>query len=262
MKTVYLKDGTQANLITKTDQGYLVDPYFLIHGYEGEEEIMPSGNLKIVSEVFEKAPIEVIDSQYKEIAKRAEEQRAILKANTEELQNLRNEVYKLQNQKTDLSKYIINRSELRNSKRLIAFEKDKIAPHVLDGSKSYKFTVTYEISQYKGEEKCWIYQLWSENSDRSWSSGNYFDPAYGIMIDLTDEEIKQITFDRQSKKGIKGFNEYVIAGTSDEWLMPEFIAEKKRLKDKQLVEQIERAKGELEQAKKKLASLTKVEVPA
>lgn len=246
MTTVFLKDGTQANLVASTDDGYVVDPIRIYQDEEtGEEYTEPSGKVRVVDKVYAHAPVLAINEEFKQISLKVEEQEKLLREKRSELSQLE---HKIKNLTTDLSRYIINREELRLAKRLILFDKDGIAPKVLDGLRSRKFTVSYEISQYKGEEKCWSYHLWTEDRESgSWSNSTYFDPEYGIMVDLTDEQIKEKTFERQNKRGIKGFG--CIATTPDEWLCPEFLAEKKRLNEQSRLNAITRAEEELLKAK-------------
>lgn len=260
METVFLEDGRQANLITKTDKGYVVDPISKYEDYEsGEEYDEPSGNVLQVAKVFKVAPLDVINAEYKEVLDRISAQEDALAQKRQEFRDLE---YKIKNLTTDLSRYIINREELRLAKRLILFGKDCIAPKIMDGTKSRKFTVSYEISQYKEEERCWEYELWQENKESgSWSSSNYFDPEYGIMVDLTDEQIKEKTFERQNKRGIKGFYSNQIMGTGDEWLTTEFQVEKKRLIEKSKVDDLVKAEDELKKAQERYNKLTGKTVP-
>lgn len=256
MELVYLEDGRQAKMIAKTDKGYVVDPLAVYQDYETEEEYAePSGKVVQVAKVFKVAPVEVVNAEYKAILDKIAEAEQQVREKRNELSQLE---YTVKNTKTDIDRYIINREQLRLAKRLIAFDKNAIVPKVMGGDKSHKFTVSYEISQYKNEERCWVSSLWSENKDSTWSSSNYFDAEYGIMTDLTDDEIKAITFERQTKHGIKYFYENQIMHTGDEWLTPEFQAEKKRLIELNSTREFEKAKDELKKAQEnynKLAGL-------
>lgn len=244
MDIVYLKDGSQAKLIAKTDNVYIVDR-LMVYEEEGETYTEPSGRVEIVDKVYNNEPVEKINEEFKLIASKVEEHEKVLREKRSELSSLE---YKIKNTKTDLSRYIVNREELRLAKRLVVFEKDSIEPKILDGLRSRKFTVSYEISQYAGEEKCWSYKLYSDDRDGRYSSSQYFDAEYGIMVDLTDEQIKEKTLERQIKRGIKGFNSYSICATSDEWLTPEFIAEKKRQKEADQKKALEKAEKCLKDA--------------
>src|ERR1700749_3035340 len=137
MSTVYLKDGAQANLITKTDNGFVVDR-LMVYEDEGEVFTEPSGRVEIVDKVYTKAPAEVINEEFKQIAEKVEEQEKALIEKRRELSQLE---YKIKNLTTDLGRCIINREELRLAKRLVLFEKDGIEPKIMDGLRSRKFTV-------------------------------------------------------------------------------------------------------------------------
>lgn len=218
MQTVYLADGTKANLITKTDKGFVVDPINVYQDYESEEEYEEStGNVKMVDKVYEKPPTEVIEEEYKLIKQKVKDQCVLLSEKMAELNRAKYELSQVQQQKTDAAKMIINRSELVNAKRLIVWIKGWIAPRIMDVKSSLKLTISYTISRYEGEEKCWAYGTWSDyDGDKAWSKySEYFDPAYGIKADLTDEEILQITHERQNKNE---FGEWEISRTDEKWL--------------------------------------------
>jgi hypothetical protein len=246
MNTVYLKDGSMANFIAKSDNGYVVDPLMTYKDDEtGEEWTEPSGRVKVVDVVYAHAPKLAFDQELKEISDKVEEFEKQLSDKRSELSQLE---YKLKNTKTNLNQYIINREQLRNAKRLIVFRKDAICPMVMDGGKSYEFTVSYKITQYKEEERCWVAELWSEDRESRFGNTNYFDAEYGIMTDLTDEQIKEITFERQDKRGLKGFYENQITHTGDEWLTPVFQAEKRRLIEFNKGAELRRVTEELKKA--------------
>lgn len=261
MQTVFLKDGTQANLITKTDKGYVVDPLEIYTDYETKEKYTePSGNVMMVDKVYDAAPLPVIQEEYKAILSKVEDQERVLEEKRQELRKVEYDINRIKNTKTDVSRYIINREELRNAKRLILFVRGQIIPRVLDGKKSHKFTVSYEISQYAGEERCWAYTLWSENRDNGWSSSDYFDEEYGIKVDLTDEEIKTLAHERLSKRKPSDFHEAHLMGCPDEWLTAAWIEIKKEKKDRFERIEIEKAEKELKNAQEKFDRLLKKEL--
>lgn len=246
MELVYLEDGRQANLIAKTEKGYVVAPLATYQDYETEEEYAePSGKVLQVAKVFKEAPIDVVNAEYKAILDKITEAENQVREKRNELSQLE---YKIKNTATQVDRYIINREQLRLAQRLIVFKKDAIVPMVMGGDKSYKFTVSYEISQYQNEERCWVSSLWDEDRNSNWGSSQYFDAEYGIMTDLTDEQIKAVTFERQTKYGIKNFYENQIIHTGDEWLTPEFQAEKKRLIEFNKGAELRKATEELKKA--------------
>lgn len=258
MKTIFLKDGRMADLVTKTDKGYLVDPYITWNDYEGQQESAPGGNVELVAEVFDTAPVELIEAEYKKVLDRVNEQQKIWDERQQDLQKHNSEIARLRNEKTNLERYIINREELRTAKRLILWPKNEIVPRIMDGNTSHKFTVSYEISQYKGEERVWCYKAYSDQKrDSRYSEySEYFDEQYGIKIDLTDEEIRDLTIERIPRLKKDSYSwPNVLLGTPDEWLTPEFIDEKKSAKEKHQKVELEKAEKEFEAAHKKLESL-------
>lgn len=256
MQTVFLKDGTQANLITKTEKGYIVDPLEIYTDYETKDEYTePSGNVIQVDKVYDVAPIPVIMEEYKTVLDKIEEQEGVLQEKRDELRKLEYEITRLKNTKTEVNRYIINREELKNAKRLIVFKDGHIMPRIMDGKNSAKFSVSYEISQYRGEEKCWSCQLHSESRDSGWSGTDYFDADYGIKVDLTDEEIKELTLSRLVKKPKDYFREYCLRTTPDEWLTPEFIEIKKAFIEKENTIELQKAEKELTNAKQRIDAL-------
>jgi hypothetical protein len=257
MQTIFLKDGRMADLITKTEKGYLVDPYVTFKYYEDNEETAPSGNVELVQEIFSTAPTDFIEAECQKIYDRT----IVISARVDELTKQKNdltqEVESLKRQKTDLGRYIINREELRTAKRLILWPSNEIVPRIMDGSVSNKFTVSYEISQYKNEERCWCYKVWSEGNDRGWSNhSTYFDEKYGIKTDLTDDEILKLTQERieRFKKDYHSWK-HTLMGTPDEWLTPEYIEEKNKLLEEKRTSELNKAVEELKNAQSKLEKI-------
>lgn len=261
MQTIFLKDGTQANLITKTDKGYVVDPIEIYKDYDSKEEYAePSGNVIMVDKVYDAAPLPVIQEEYKSILQKVEEQENILEEKRKEFRQLEYEISRIKNTKTDINRYIINREQLRNAKRLIVFADHQIVPRILDGKESHKFTVSYEISQYQNEERCWVAKLWSEARNSGWSGTDYFDAEYGIKVDLTDEEIKALALERLSKK-VKGyFHDHSLLSCPDEWLTPDYIELKRQKKEWSDLAELTKAEKELKSAQEKYDRLSKREL--
>ena len=260
MQVVYLKDGQKANLVTTTERGYIVDPYQIYHEYDpengdGGEYEEPSGKFALVDKVYDAPPRDVIEEEYKQLLDKVKEQEQLLIDKMRDVRAAEYEVSKLKNQKTDLSRYIINREELRTAKRLIVWPERMIAPIIMDGIRSHEFSVSYKITQYREEERCWAYTLHGEKGDR-WSTDTYFDPQYGIKIDLTDEEILAITHERFAKVKKSSYHwESTLQSTEDKWLTEELIIEKKQSKQREKENSIEKIKKEMEDAQRRLDNL-------
>lgn len=255
MQTVYLKDGTKANLIAKTDKGYVVDPINVYQDYESEEEYEDStGEVKMVDKVYEKPPIEVIEEEYKQILQKVEEQEKLLKEKTSELTRTRFELAQLMQQKTDTAEMIFNRSELANAKRLVVWIKGNIAPRIMDVNSDTQLTISYTISKYKAEERCWA-SVWNEYND-NWSTySERFDEKYGIRADLTDEEILKITLDRQD---CEHFDNRDIETVDEKWLTAKNIEKKKAYIERCNINALKAAERDLKAAQEKLDKLKEI----
>lgn len=261
MEIVFLEDGRQAKLIAKTDKGYVVDPMAVYQDYETEEEYTEeTGNVVQVSKVFKVAPLDVVNAEYKEVLDKIAEQEAVLCQKRSELSKAKHELSQIEKQKTDLGKMIINRTELVNAKRLIVWIKDRIAPRVMDVRSSLKLIISYTVSRYESEEKCWAYSTWSDyENDKGWSTySEYFDPEYGVKADLTDDEILQITHQRQLKNK---FDSYALKSTDPKWLTPENIEKRSELNEqenKNMLKVAEKNLAEAQEKYNKLAGLVTV----
>lgn len=237
MAIIYLKDGTIADLVSKTDAGYLVNPHYTYFTDEGEEDA-PSGSLKIVQEVFDKAPVELIDADYQKILQLYEDKQIEVEEIKLNLLQLKGEVSQLERTKSDFSKAIFNRSEIKNAKRFIVFRKTTIIPFILDNKNHLKLSINYEISNYELSERMWVYKL---SFDR-WDHSEYFDEKYGLFLDLTDEEILSKCLERQNALGIGYFADHHIKNTPDQWLTTEFKEKKKEL----LLSDVTKKKSDIE----------------
>jgi hypothetical protein len=253
MNIVYLKDGTKANLVTKTEMGYVVDPFRSYHDYETKDEYEePSGSIMLVDKVFESAPKEVVEEEYKQIRAKVEEQEKLLQEKMSEFNRAKIELSQTQTAKTNAAKMIINRSELKAAKRLTIWIKDQIAPRIMDVKNSLKLTISYDISQYQSTEKCWSYSCWSDTEERWSSYSEYFDSEYGIKADLTDEEIMAITLERQRKNV---FDSHCIMRTDDKWLTPENLEKSNDMQEKRKQRDLIDAENELVKIQEKIDKL-------
>lgn len=249
---VWLKDGRKCKWISgDKETGFIVEPYAVYFDYVGDdaneekefEEL--SGRLEKADKIYGAPPVDVIDAECRTIL----ESGAKIQKKYDDLMKdyalLTRSYEQMKAYKTDLSRYIINREELKMAKRLILWPESKIEPRIMDGKNgAHKFNLSYEISQYPEQEKVWCYKGYTEQKyhEQSYSTySEYFDPAYGIKCDLTDNEILAITHERQVKKK---FDEHAILSTPDEWLTPENIERKKAYKeasDKYAIEAAEKA---------------------
>jgi hypothetical protein len=252
MQIVYLKDGTKAKLITKADSGYIVDPLIICVPYDGDEgdnEVQElSGLIQQVDQVYDSPPRAAMHEEIKKLQSAADELGELVSQRTLEFNRVKYELEKIKKTVTDAGKMIINRQELKSAKRLVVWIKGRVAPRIMDDNNRLKLTISYTISQYSAEEKCWAYGCW-DDSDERWSSySEYFDPEYGIKTDLSDDEILSITHERQMKNQ---FDSSELNRVDDKWLTPANI----ELKRAALVKINERAlviaEEELQKAQQK-----------
>jgi hypothetical protein len=257
---VYLRDGRKCILVSKMDGVFIVNPYAIYHAYSyddsssGESEYEePSGQLLQVDKVFAAPPVEVLDEQCEAIIDTIDEQTARLANIQGELRTAQAKIDQIKSQKTDLGNMIINKSEIRNAKRLVVWADKRIAPYILDKKNSLKLTISYSIEQWgQAEEKVWIYKSWSEEYRDFSGYSEYYDPAYGIKCDLTDDEIFAITIERQNKKN---FDISEISNTDFKWLTPGNIELAKQQIFLNNIKSFENANKELISAQNKLAAL-------
>lgn len=220
MNTFYLKDGRLAELITKTDKGYLIDPYVTFRTYEDETDSAPSGDYEFVDQIFNEAPKELIEAECQKIYDRmniiSTERDKIL----EEKNILSREVESLKREKTNLTRLIFNRSDIKNAKRFVVFPSNQIAPVIYDQQNRHKLSLSIEITDYDPKIRAWVYKFCG---DDRYASGDYFDEEYGVKCDLTDDEIMALNMQRVSAKK---FDDWVVKRTDDKWLTPELIERK------------------------------------
>ena len=227
--TIYLKDGRVADLVTKTEKGYLVDPYCTFKYYEDNEESAPSGVIELAQEIFTEAPKELIEFECQKIHDRM----AIISAEKDRLQQEKNiltqEVNILKKQKTDLTKLIFNRSDIKNAKRIVVFPKNEIAPMIYDQENRHKLALSIEVTDYDPKIRAWTYKFYG---DDRYGSGDYFDEDYGVHCDLSDDEVMALNLKRLSERK---FDNYIICRTADKWLTPDLIQRKQTLQNNEKI---------------------------
>lgn len=93
MRTVYLRNGTAAYLHEELPGGrYLVEPIYLYDDFAGENVSEGgTGEVQIVTEIYNKAPVELIDAEYKMASENVKEL-------NEEISRLMTERWKLDKQ--------------------------------------------------------------------------------------------------------------------------------------------------------------------
>lgn len=256
MKKAYLKDGQEVRLIeTLGEKRFLVEGLVTFYHWEGEEETDWSGEERIVSEIFEKPPIEKVNEEYLSTLDKIQNKNEELKNITIELHQSKNEIRKMQEEKEGINKLVIDRSRLLTAKRITMFTKDGIIPIDMNEKSKKDLKISIELRVMNGEERRWGAKVYPDNC---YDSGNYIDPEYDFMYDLSDEEILEAAKDRASKKPIDYFSKYRLINADNKYLTSELtqikndyiLSEEKKQKEK-LSSEIEAAKNKLAELKKK-----------
>ena len=133
MKTVYLRNGQQANLVEQIGERFVIQRIMTYENYDpeyGTHDVEIEGDQEVVSEVFENPPKQKIDSEILELETKK-------KSIESEIQNLKNdrskltlEVNSIQRTKVDSERFIINRSDIMKAKEIVLFPKDRVMPIV------------------------------------------------------------------------------------------------------------------------------------
>lgn len=230
IEKVYLKNGQEANLIKEIDGQYLVDPYEYYQGYEGEDYSEASGSLQIVDKVFKSPPLPVIDEEYQRLIDQIQKVRQESIVVQGELFQNKQELERVKKITTDASKYIINREEIKNAKRITYFGINNWLPSDWQGKMSnYDLKIQAYITLSNGNEDFWEYKLYEDYN----SSGYRVDSKYGFLLDKTDEEIDAITKERIANYESVGLTNILyenrLVDVDDKFLSDKLIAKKNNL---------------------------------
>jgi len=253
MKTVYLKNGQQANLIEEIGNRFVVQRIMTYENYDHEGGAYPcevEGNEEVVNEIFDNPPKDKIDSQILEL----EAKKKIIESEIQYLQTdkrkLSFEISQLGTTKVNSEKFIINRSDILNAKTLALFPKNRVLPILHDKEKKslrgLKVTLSVEIST--GKQNAWGYQLY-ENYD---SSSDYLCEKYGILINPTQEEIDEVIIKRLSEFE---FDSRQISYVDDKYLSDKHIGIKKAYLENEKAKKIADNRSQIARLKEQLERL-------
>ena len=252
MEDVYLIDGRKARLISQSEGEYIVRPYLTYYpeSEEDEEEYSEAnGAIESVSKIFKRSPIEVIEEEYKIISDRVNKLNSEYEEKRKTLSTINQDIRKAENEKTNLERLIVNKSEIKNAKRIVFFEADAIEPFIFEPtSGNLKLSLYYDITLFGMEERVWGYTM----SWERWDNGKRYDPKYGLMFDISDEEILRLTLERQESMTI---SDWQLSRCADKWLSPSL----KERKDKIISDNRERSiislKAEIHKKQEELSKL-------
>lgn len=256
MRTVYLKNGQQANLIEQIGDRFVVQRIMTYENYDYEGSAYPceiEGNEEVVSEIFENPPKHKINAEIISLEEKKKNIESEINALKNEKSKLNIEVANATRTKIDSERFIINRSDLLKADTLALFEKNRIMPMIKEKDvKSFRgLKVILEIEVSTGKERCWGYKLYEDYN----SSGDFLCEKYGILINPTQEEIDVVI-----KKRLVEFEweDRQLCNVDDKYLSERQIEVKniylENEKQKSLVQkrnQIESLKKQLEQLESK-----------
>lgn len=236
--TKFLKDGREVIVVTKTTNGYIVDPLIEI-----EEHTESSGNLIEVIQVFDKAPVHVVEEEYKTFKERVDE---LKKEHVELLANknrITSEIRELEKSFSRIREGIIDLNGLRKAKKVTFFENSHALPQTLQKSKhQWKISMSMKVMDQKAQ--FWVFNLY----ENDWGGSRCVDPDYGFLLDKTDEEIEEITLERLIKKA-NSIDNSLIGRLPEKYLVTDELLEIHReyhkKKEKEKNRDIERSLNDL-----------------
>lgn len=254
MKTVYLKNGQQANLIEQIGERFVVQRIMTYENYDqeyGTHDVEIEGDEEVVSEIFDNPPKQKIDSEISEL----EAKKKLIQEEIKILQNdkskLNIEVSQISRTQIDSERFIINRSDIMKAKEIALFPKDRVMPIMRSSEdKSMRgLKVSFEISISDGKERAWGYKLYHEYNDHY---SQFLCEKYGILVDPTQEEIDETIVKRLTE--LK-FSDRDIAFTDDKYLNPDQIKTKSSYLANEKQKLIEANKKQIADLKEKIDRL-------
>ena len=260
---VYLRTGQKAILSGKLNNQFIVYPFYEYEDYDGNIIEGTDKNVISVDEVFKSPPTPVIDEEYSQLTKKIDGARHESIVVQNELYQAKNELANVQKQTTDLSKFIINRSEFRTAKRITLFTENEFMPSDYTESK-HGMKISSSMKLLSGEEHAWHYEFGEEYI----SNSKNIDLKWGFLFDKTDEEIEAVTIERIKSYKPEYFHKYGRSSVDlvdDKYLTEELKEEKRQLIDKKNIEKQEATEKKILELEEQLKNLkegtTRVRAP-
>ena len=257
MEDTFLLDGRKAKLVAKLDSGcgFLVKPYLCATrwGEDGDSEdyLIEGAEQIFVEQVFDSAPTEALDEHVAELNNLVKAKQEELVSLSQEVRKAKMEVAQLERRKTDLSKFIINRSEWLNAKRITFFDDNRSIDPIDSKDNPKGIKLSFQMSLIDGKMQIWGYKM----SFDDWGSSNYIQNGE-VLFDATDEEILEYTKARVLKlKKAKDIKDYHLEYASDKYLDEELMARKEQIIRAKKLAQKARLLSEIEAKKKELDNL-------
>jgi hypothetical protein len=251
----YLKTGQEIVIEAQTETEVFVRPIMIIEDYENNFEY--EGEIIKVkpNEIFDKPPIEKINSEVKEKINELYKISDAIIATNKELSKINYELAQAKKTQISNEKFIINRSELLNAKTLVLFPSGRIEPMRLESGNFSNFRglmISLSVSVYNGEESSWGYKLYF---DSGYNVSEHLSKENGFLINPTEEEIMEICFKRQN---VSKFDDWTIKRTDDKYLTPENIIKKQELIKSDNEVEIVKLENEIKQKTEQLNKLKEI----
>jgi hypothetical protein len=256
-KTVYLKNGQAARFIKKIDEeNFIVEPCMVFYDYEGNEDY-DYGERAVVSEVFSKPPAEKIEKEYLEKIEAVKKKTEELYSITKEVHLAEHKLKEVEEITTDLQKMLFNRSELKKAESITVFTEDVIEPKTLSEKMRKELKLIIEVNFVNGQEKVFSYDFDSYYS--GWDYNGRIDADYGLLLDISEEELLEITKERADKMRESGdLKDYRLKNTDDVYLSDSLIEAKNEVIRNDNLKQKESIKSDIESKKEELRNLEKL----
>ena len=250
---IYLKDGRKAALIEKVGSKYVVAPYYEYENCTGGA-YEDTGEEILVNEVFKLPPRAIFNGKIAALKRQIKDLDGERDKLALEVSQLKGEVTELKGTKTNLSRLIINREELLKADRITAIKDfEAIDLNKKSGYHSNQYGFSLSIGFCITEGKLTYETSRLEEDGRGW--GIYIDRDIGLLINKTDEEIKDVL--RNKVANVTVTDADLIYNLADDLLTPELVARKAKLVAKESEEKAQKLRQEIEAKTKELNDLTK-----
>ncbi len=250
MELVFLSNGQACYLKEKIGSKYIVNKVFEYEDEENGWQEVQDANDIVVDAIFKKPPVEKIDAEIKELQLKKKQTLSEISELESKKRTVKNEVEQITKTQVSNSKFIINRSDLINAKRLALFMKDRPLPKLMDSTnKSFrglKVSLTVEIST--GLERSWGYSLYYDYD----GSSDYLCEKYGILINPTQEEVDAMIVKRLSEFK---FSDHWMKSVDDKYLTADQLKQKNEYLESERVKEKEKLEKQILETKEKLSKL-------
>lgn len=250
METAFLENGQIAQIVKEIDGKFLVRPGFVYQDYETEDEYDEfSDNLKLVDKVYAKPPKEKLNEEISQLETILTEKRKEIQELAKTKQIIDSNIEMAKKAETKANKLIFNRSDLINAKSILLFRKSSIMPVVLDNKRDAK--LSFQLKIIDGKIDVWDYQLYGDY----WSSGEYFDEEYGLLVDFPENQVEELTIKRVASKPTGYFYDYQLKSVDDKYLTPKLKENKYNYINKEKADRLIKVKAEIDKLNTELAKL-------